>query len=212
MKTIHILLITSVFAYNILGAAAPRAINYTPFFEATACGDRESIKNFLADKNVDINYRDVSSGMTGLYLASFFGDIESVELLLNNGANPDKGCYHPEDEDCFCLYAGEDDSEDTPLMLACEHENIALAELLLNRGAGVNKGKSGLYVTPLHIAAKSGNKELVKLLLVRGVKTNEKDCMGQTADKIAELNGHHDIAQWIRLCRLNNDSLLISRD
>jgi ankyrin repeat protein len=201
MKIIHILLIVSVFACNNLGAMASKAIDYTPFFGAVVSADKWEIKRFIKSnaEDMDIDYRNEadSGGMTALYLASFFDDTETARLLLDCGANVDKGFCCPNPFINFFNITDNNDSEHTPLMLACENKNITLATLLLSRGADVNKGSSS-HGTPLHIAAKSGNKELVQLLLIRDAKPDGKDEDGQTADKIAEKEGHHDIAQLIK--------------
>jgi ankyrin repeat protein len=132
--------------------------------------------------------------MTALYLASFFDDKELVELLLNNGANPDKGSIPPEtDEDCF---AYEDDSEDTPLLLACENKSIALVKLLLVKGADVNK-RNRLCGAPLHVAVKSGDKEMVRVLLEWGANKSVTNASGATAVEKAREDGYNDLADFI---------------
>ena len=51
--------------------------------------------------------------------------------------------------------------------------------------------------TPLHSAAKGGAEQAVKLLLKYGADPNIRNANGQLAMDIAELAGHHQIAQLL---------------
>ena len=60
---------------------------------------------------------------------------------------------------------------DTPLHAAAYQGDLALARLLLERGADVNAANQG-GLTPLHEAADSGRREMLELLLSRGASVS----------------------------------------
>jgi cytohesin len=80
--------------------------------------------------------------------ASIEGDVESVEMLLKKGANPN---YR--DKDGW-----------TPLHAAAQEGNADVAELLIKHGADVNARDIHGW-TPLSVAAMDGQVDVVKLLL-----------------------------------------------
>jgi ankyrin repeat protein len=57
--------------------------------------------------------------------------------------------------------------EQTPLHYVAEQGHVAVAELLLAKGAAVN-AKSGMRQTPLDVALKNGKTELAELLRRHG--------------------------------------------
>lgn len=59
----------------------------------------------------------------------------------------------------------------TPLVLATKKGNVAVADILISRGANVN-AKSPKGVTPLHQASANGDIALMKSLLQHGAKVN----------------------------------------
>jgi len=95
-------------------------------------------------------------------------DIQVIQKLIQEGANVNI----------------RDGWNDTPLILACQENNKALAQLLIEKGANLNaKGHDGN--TPLIIACKEKYKELVQLLIEKGVNLNAHNENGETALTIA---------------------------
>lgn len=180
MNKIHILLIASAFACNILDAAAPNEIDYDLFFGAIERRDVESVRNFLeSNRDIDINYKRL--GMTPLHKASNCGHIELVCLFLDSDARIDERT---------------DFTGSTSLIIASINRHIELASILLKRGADVNaKNKQG--TTALHVAVTKGSKELVRIFLEHGARTDEKNRFGETAGDLAKQNCFHSIAQLI---------------
>lgn len=84
-------------------------------------------------------------------------------LLLDYGANLDQ--IH------FTGHA--------PLHLAVEHENLGLAQFLIQKGANIN-AKSKLGNTPLHQAILASNLELTQFFLENGAKINMSNKRGDT--------------------------------
>jgi ankyrin repeat protein len=82
-------------------------------------------------------------------------DLKAIAAALESGANPNEPAH--------------DDS--TPLRLAVEKGNAAIARLLLDRGADARRpGRRGW--TPLHAAVHSGDREMMELLLAAGADIN----------------------------------------
>ncbi|XP_031632129.1 ankyrin-1-like isoform X2 [Contarinia nasturtii] len=98
---------------------------------------------------------------------SLVSDIESLELLLNYGAQTESRCR----------------SGMTPLMRACRYNyGTEQVLLLLKHGADVNAiaDHRNDYRTVLHYAVLSGNLSLVNLLLKRGAETDRLPPNGES--------------------------------
>ncbi len=70
--------------------------------------------------------------------------------------------------------------------------DIAIAELLLERGADVN-AESELLVTPLHAAAEEDHADMVELLIARGALIDAKEADGYTPLTRATLKERTDV-------------------
>ena len=118
-------------------------------------GDGVRVAQLLLERGANVNTRR-NDHRTPLHLASYFGNVEIVHLLLNNGADPEANA--------------EDDIGEKPLhkvsygKYRSEEDGIRVAQLLLERGADVNTRRNDHW-TPLHAASYSGNVEIVRLLL-----------------------------------------------
>jgi ankyrin repeat protein len=103
--------------------------------------------------------------MNELHHAAVSGDIQTVKLLLDNGADVD------------AKWDGYRDGA-TPLHLAAAKGHTETAKLLLDRGALINaeneRGDWRIYGTPLDAAASEGHTETVKLLLDRGARVEQQ--------------------------------------
>jgi uncharacterized protein len=75
----------------------------------------------------------------------------------------------------------------TPLCLAISKGDLELVKKFIEYGADVNQKSNGL--TPLMMAARYNKVEIIKYLLEnKKVKINEKDAIGYTALKYAEIS------------------------
>ncbi|NWI24475.1 BARD1 protein, partial [Sula dactylatra] len=100
-------------------------------------------------------------GETLLHVASIKGDLEAVEELLKNGADPNV----------------KDNAGWTPLHEACNHGHKEVVELLLQYKALVNI--TGYQNdSPLHDAAKNGHVSIVELLLLHGASRDAVNIFG----------------------------------
>lgn len=123
--------------------------------------DLERVKRVLPLVS-DIN-RITGSGDTHLMDAARNGRVNSldiVKLLVNNGANID-------------MPAGF--NHNTPLHLACSHNNYDIARFLISRGANINAININSR-TPLHIAAENGYLDIVRLLIENGAQILALGC------------------------------------
>ena len=132
-----------------------------------------------------------------LPLAIAYSHYEAAKALMEAGAEVNTG-------------TGQD--ELTPLMIAASQRKppeghiflpgstkpIDIARGLLERGADVNaKSKSG--TTALMVAATHNNSPMIGLLIESGADAGAKNNRGKTAAGVAELNGHAEAAQAIRV-------------
>ncbi|XP_044766796.1 ankyrin repeat domain-containing protein 12 [Coccinella septempunctata] len=115
--------------------------------------------NYSFSRQKDRNER----GETSLHLAAIKGDIEQVNKLLSNRADPN-----------VTDFAGW-----TPLHEACNYGWYEIAIKLVQAGANVNaKGLDN--DTPLHDAVINGHLNIMKLLIEHGADINYKNTKGKS--------------------------------
>lgn len=125
------------------------------------------LESLLGHKDQDPNAR-TSSGSTPLHLASWYGSLEVVSLLLTNAADP------------RALTA----SNRSPVHFACRKGNQEILRLLLQFGASVNViDKRGM--TPLHLASDAGSISCIEILKEFGADSSIQDNFGRTAYNLA---------------------------
>ena len=86
-------------------------------------------------------------------------------------------------------------------MFASSYGDVAIADMLLDKGANPNvvpRDETGW--TALMAAAAKGHSRVVQLLLERGADTSVHDKNGQTAGALAEVNDHSESARILRDC------------
>jgi hypothetical protein len=124
-------------------------------------GKRDSSPN-LADDKDDKDNEDQSPD-DALLDAAWDGDLDAAVRALRH-ASPRVA----------------DDKGLTPLHLAAERDNLAVAMLLIDRGASVTSRSDGGR-TPLHLAARSASAPTVEMLLERGkADANAPTARGRT--------------------------------
>ncbi len=83
----------------------------------------------------------------------------------------------------------------TPLHRAVEWGDVALAELLIAKGADINAKANGGW-TPLHSAAWEGQREIAEVLIANGAAINAKETeCGRTPLHWAALMGHKEVVE-----------------
>lgn len=151
-------------------------------FEAASVADIETV-NKIINKNPELTNSFSPDGFTPLGLASFFGQLDIVKLLLNKGANPN--------------IAANNQFKVAPIHSACAISNYDITDLLIKHGADVN-AKQMQGVTPLHSAAHNGQTKLAKLLIDSGAYINSKMDNGQTPLFMAEEKSFNETAELIK--------------
>ncbi|MEQ9404637.1 MAG: ankyrin repeat domain-containing protein [Cyclobacteriaceae bacterium] len=151
-------------------------------FEAASLGEDTTVYQLLeTDKNLLNSFS--TDGFTILGLATFFGHLSLVEILIQKGADPN--------------ISANNQFRVTPLHSACAISNYEIADILLKHGADVNaRQMSG--VTPLHSAAHNGQFEISDLLIKHGADVNAKMEDGRTPLSMAEEEGSEKVISLIR--------------
>jgi ankyrin repeat protein len=162
-------------------------------------GKREAAVAMIAD-GADVNELAVD-GTTALHWAVYSKDIELVEMLLDEGADPnarnDYGASpmtvaseHGNYDIMKALVAADGDIESansegqTLLMAVARTGNTETAELLLDKGARVNASESWGGQTALMWAASQHQPAMIRLLLEHGAEVNSR-------------SKDHDWPRWI---------------
>lgn len=123
--------------------------------------------------------------LTPLHVAANCGSVEAARRLLK--------CCSP-DSECFI-------TRRTPLMYSAARGYADLIKLLCQHGANPNHREHRheyayfLDSTPLHYAATNGHVDAVKMLLNSGAEPRAIESHGgQTAQQVAESEGHDEVA------------------
>jgi ankyrin repeat protein len=197
-----------LFLAGTLCAQAPPADER--FYRAIRQNDLAALRTLAASDGV--NSKD-GLGQTPLMLASAFGSVDAVRLLLaaegdaraasNSGVTALHWAATQPDKARLLVDAGADVDAisqlgRTPLIVASSaHGTASVVELLLAKGAAVNVADA-VGVTPLIAAAAVDNGDAARLLMAKGADVNARARIGQGATALlgAANNGN---APLIRL-------------
>jgi ankyrin repeat protein len=150
-------------------------------FEVAALGEVELLQEKLA-RAPESAKAVAPDGFGALGLASFFGRIEAVKVLLNAGADPNTPAAN--------------DFKVSPIHSAAANRSadtsLPLCRLLLEGGADPNVAQAGGW-TPLHQASAHGRTAVVELLLSHGAAVDTKSDDNRTPGEMAEAKGHEDV-------------------
>lgn len=146
---------------------------------------------------VDRKGPDVDQYFDPLGEAILLDDIEAVNILLDNGGNPN----------ALVVFAGLSDRTPrvveysalmrlTALLVAIDVGSLAMVELLVKRGADVNRRLDmGLSRNPLQRAAEIGDIQMVEFLIENNAIVDAEPAFGGgTALQLAAMSGHVGIA------------------
>ncbi|KAK7495784.1 hypothetical protein BaRGS_00013004, partial [Batillaria attramentaria] len=160
----------------------------------------------------DVNVK--GSGITPLYLAAVYGQIEIAKLLIRRGAdvnqNLEEGRVTPlhvvsesgRTEFAILLIASNADvnakTKDgfTPLFYAILHDHLDIVRLLLQNGADVNT-RIKHWTSPLFLACTRGRTGIVERLLLKGADINITDRLARTPLHVACENKHTETARLL---------------
>ncbi len=139
------------------------------FFNEIRNGNFTEVNAMLKQNPVLLHSKD-QRGSSPLILATYYDQLEIVELLLNSGAKIDM----------------KDASGNTALMGVCFKGYEDIAKILIDKGANVNEQNS-MGATALIYAATFNRANIAKLLLEHGADKTIKDVRGKTALEHAEM-------------------------
>ncbi|KAG6943423.1 hypothetical protein JG688_00017608, partial [Phytophthora aleatoria] len=141
-------------------------------------------------QGISLDSRVIAGGLQNV-LSRLTGPQKSVLSLKATWEAYDK----EDSEDIMQIIAREAqfiDSKDevgsTPLSLAVENGNTAIAAVLLDHGADMAGDEYGSNM--LHIAAQTGNKEMVEMLLAGGADVTAEDEYGSSTLHVAVRSGN----------------------
>lgn len=154
---------------------------WTPLIRAAASGDTDTLAQ-LIPRN-DLNAAAI--GLNGMTAAMWYGNLESVRLLLSKGAAVD----------------GRDGAGFTPLSVAALWAREKIAALLLESGAAVNLPVTDTQFmrrtagTPLMLASYAEARDIrtVQLLLAHGADVHFTTQEGESAATRAAVKGRSPI-------------------
>jgi uncharacterized protein len=145
--------------------------------DAARSQDSKTLRALIGQK-VKVNARS-SDGSTALLWSSHWSDVDSAELLLRAGADPNI----------------VNDYGTSPLSEACLNSNAAMVRLLLRNRADANL-PIATGETPLMTCARTGNAEAVRELLEFGAAVQGKEpAQNQTALMWAAAEKHPDVVK-----------------
>jgi len=150
-------------------------------FEAAAAGVLERVRRAV-DDDASLATAFAPDGYTALGLASFFGHLEIVNLLLGRGADVNA--------------PSRNEMAVVPLHSAAAAQHLAVAEVLIENGADVNVPSAG-GSTALHRAAQNGQLPLVRLLLEHGARPDVADDEGVRPRQLARKENHTEVADLL---------------
>ena len=124
---------------------------------------RDYVKALVSLENGGDPDRQFSQGKTLLMMSVIRNDKEMVKRLLSL--------------DVYADVDIPDEDGNTPLIVACENDNVEVAKMLIKAGARVNL-QNHKGVSALMTCAKNGNKATAKDLMVAGANRYLKDVDG----------------------------------
>jgi len=191
-----------------MGCGSSRIEQLHQFFNAAKVGDVNTLTEILSENPVLVYEKDIVHGTTALIYASIYGQEASVELLLKNGADPNRRNKHKSSPlQCasyegwlvivaMLLRKGADPNRRgrdgrTPMYCASLKGHLEIVRILLENGANPNKRNLDFFYKeiPLHAASRAGYTEIVKLLIEHGTDTNTRSKDKSTPLLCASLHG-----------------------
>ena len=136
------------------------------------------------------NFQDANQ-ITPLYAAASGGSLKCVLLLLEAGAENDKGRV---------------DTGETPLFAAARNGHLEVVRFLVKSNANFHLGLADNGATPLFAAARNGHLEVVRFLVRSGANKDQgRTDNGETPLFIAVRHGHLEVARFLMRSGCNTD-------
>ncbi|XP_060201429.1 uncharacterized protein LOC132629978 [Lycium barbarum] len=144
-------------------------------FNAVECGDVDALRQALDDFNGSID-EPLEDGDTALHIASLYGHLSCVELLLERGASVE----------------AKDEDGAIPLHDACAGGYTEIARLLINNAPDSECVKRMMDTfdeegdAPLHHAARGEHLDVIRLLIASGASACRTNLLGRTPYELVE--------------------------
>ena len=151
-------------------------------FEASVIGDLERLKKIVSHDATSVSSYS-PDGFTALALASYLGQKESVDYLIEKGADVNA--------------VARNETGFTALTGAVTENHNEIVKVLVKNGARVNHRYEGGF-TPLMHAAYSENAELVRFLLQNGADPAAKNGEGKSPLTFAQEKNNSQIIELLR--------------
>jgi uncharacterized protein len=151
-------------------------------FEAASLGELAQLIDLVRNNSSLVNSYS-PDGFTPVALAAYLGQKETVEYLVENGADVNA--------------VAKNETGFTPLTGAVSQNHTEVAKILVKSSANVNHSYEGGF-TPLAHAASSGNIELVRLLLDYGADPNTRTPDGKSPLRFALEKNHPQVVTLLR--------------
>ena len=126
---------------------------------------------FLLDHNAEVQppkSEPAFSGVNAVFLAAYSGDLNAVSMLGGHGADINRETL---------VFGGDRES---PMSVAVERGDSAMAELLIHNGAPVELPDPDNAITLLDLAVFKNDANMARLLIRKGADVNHKDKLGFT--------------------------------
>ncbi|KAF7714233.1 Uncharacterized protein PECH_000049 [Penicillium ucsense] len=160
-----------------------RTPDVRPLLLAAQQGSIEMVQLLVLGYKANLESED-SVGMTALHRATHKDHVDTVRILLSEGA-----------EINHMTHDGI-----TPLLSAVMNNQLQMAEVLLQSGADINVRGGGFGQTALAIAVTYRDRDIFDLLMSKGADPWMRDDFGRTALDLARDSGRDDIVAT--LCSL----------
>ena len=165
-------------AVAVLLAAGPEL----DLFDAASVGATARVAELLDRDPTQVNAYS-SDGFYPLGLAAFFGQPETVKLLLARGADVAQVARNP--------------MKVQPLNAAVAGRSMAVVRLLVEAGAPIDPRQQEGW-TPLHGAVHQGNLEMTRYLLDHGADAKLQNDKGKNAIGLAADEGNLEILKLLK--------------
>eukprot|EP01083_Nonionella_stella_P140837 432754_1 len=164
----------------------------TALFVACREGATQCVRHLLSNNLLFIN-ESKTNGRSPLFIASFFGHNEIVDLLINHSHRMTKQRMNH-----GILDVNQCDSKGfTPLFVAAQNGHTKIVTLLLRNAADVNQSEQRGH-TPLWISSLRGHVDVVRVLLDHSsIDIDYKDLSGVTPLWAACQNNNSEVVELL---------------
>lgn len=157
-----------------LGVSAEARTEEWTAVEAALAMNDAAMRRLLLERGATAPSADPATLGRDLLAAARRGDVAAVTMLVDAGADIN--------------WRGSRDDAKPALFVAVEHDRVDVLQLLIARGADVNRREKFFHthVTPLMTAALEGSENTARVLIAAGADVHYVDERGTTALSIAE--------------------------